>query len=445
MRVLLIQSYTGLDEAPIYPLGLSYLISHLESHQTELIDLNLSPEPLSEAEKMIRQFEPDVIGISMRNIKVARPGEHVSCVTPHIEAIKRVKNAAPTTPLVCGGTAFSLYAQWFMDHVAEIDLGVFGEGETAFPELLSNLDSPQEVPSVFFRDRNGKTNFTGYGEFPDFGKMPTPDRNIVRVGDYLGDPTSIGVQTKRGCIMKCIHCSDLYLLGKQVRLRDPAHVACEVESLVEEHGVADIMFNDQIFNYPLSHAENICRELIERSIKVRWSAWCDPKYVTKEFLELAKKAGCNHLGVTLEAVADNVLEALKKNFRQSDIIKCTRLLKESRLPVTYNFMINGPGETVFSLVKLVSFILRAKLTLGKRLKLHKLFIDIMRIYPHTELRQFAIKEGIISSDDDLIEPVFYNPAPMKYVVKVITGMISLGWKIKNMVKRFFKAPVSLRN
>ena len=31
----------------------------------------------------------------------------------------------------------------------------------------------------------------------------------------------------------------------------------------------------------------------------------------------------------------------------------------------------------------------------------------MRIYPHTGLHQIAVKEGILSAEDDLVEPRYY--------------------------------------
>ncbi len=91
MRVLLIQSYTMIDEAPLFPLGLSYIAGSLKGHEVDIFDMNLEEEPYQALEKKIYDFNPDIVGLSIRNIKVARPGSHLSCFEPHELTIKLIK------------------------------------------------------------------------------------------------------------------------------------------------------------------------------------------------------------------------------------------------------------------------------------------------------------------------------------------------------------------
>lgn len=435
MRVLLVQSFAVLDDPPLYPLGLAYLIAHLAGHEIRFIDLNVGRQALDEACRLVASFRPEAIGISLRNINVTQhPKSHSSCLDPHLAAIRRLRAVAPDVPIICGGNAFSLYAEWFMRHVPEITYGITGEGEISFPQLLGNLAAPQNVRGVHYRDAGGTPRYTGTGPVPDFARMPMPDRTVIPARNYRGDPTSVGVLTKRGCAMQCIHCSDLYLLGRAIRRREPGLVVDEIEQLARDHGVRDIIFNDQVFNYPLEHAEAICRELIRRGVKVHWSAWCSPKYVSAEFFELAEAAGCTHLSFSTDSVSDRVLRGLQKDFSRNDILTCHRLLRRTRFTVTYNFMVNGPGETVGSILQVVAFAIQAKLTMGRRLQLHKRFLDVMRIYPHTELRSLAVQRHLIGEKDDLIEPVYYNPTPLGYVAKLVTGLIRLVWYLKNAAR-----------
>ena len=102
----------------------------------------------------------------------------------------------------------------------------------------------------------------------------------------------------------------------------------------------------------------------------------------------------------------------------------------------YSFMINAPGETVFSLFQTLLFITKAKLGLGKNLMLYNLLMTTpMRIYPHTEIKEIAIKEGIIDKDIDLVKSVFYNPAPLKYIVNLLGLLSRLAWWIRKWLRK----------
>ena len=80
MRILLVQAFTALDMELVYPIGLSYLAAHLpEEHEVEIFDNNLvrdQEDPYQVLANKVRDFKPDVVGISLRNIKVATPGLH---------------------------------------------------------------------------------------------------------------------------------------------------------------------------------------------------------------------------------------------------------------------------------------------------------------------------------------------------------------------------------
>jgi radical SAM superfamily enzyme YgiQ (UPF0313 family) len=440
MRILLIQSFTPAGEPAIYPLGLAYLAAVLPQHQVRIFDVNIIPDPFKALDEELSAFQPEIIGISLRNIKVVRPGIHFSCFQPHRELISFVKQRANNIPLIAGGTAFSLYAPRIMELLPEIDYGIFREGEVSFAELLARGMAAEDIQGVYYR-KDGQVLSTAPGEWPDFASLPPPKRNLIGLANYLSEPTAIGVQTKRGCMMQCIHCSDPFLTGQILRLRPPEKVVDEIENLAMSYGVKEIMFVDQIFNIPLEHAQSICQGLIEKRIPIRWQAWFNPKYLSVEFLKLAQEAGCSRIIFSPDSVSNQVLERLKKGFTEEDLNRSYKLLARYNIPVGYDFMINGPGETLGSICKLFLFLFKAKIHLKGHLKLHGVFLVPMRIYPHSELQKRAIAEGIISAKDDLLEPVFYNPQPLRYISNFILAIISLLWRLK----RFLKIGLRLKN
>ena len=63
--------------------------------------------------------------------------------------------------------------------------------------------------------------------------MPT-SRDLVNNAEYFRLGGQIGVETKRGCNRQCSYCVDPLAKGPTVRLRLPAEVADEMESLLHQ-------------------------------------------------------------------------------------------------------------------------------------------------------------------------------------------------------------------
>ncbi len=426
MRVLLVQAFTALDMELVYPIGLAYLAAHLDDHEVEIFDLNLyRDDPYTPFGETLDRFKPEVVGISLRNMKVAMPGLHTDDFQPQQEAIEFVKKRLPGVKVVAGGTAFSLYSEAMMERLPAIDMGCWGESEFSFPELLTKLDRPWDVQGVYYRDPEDRTvKFTGYRPTLDFKSLRHPRRDLVDAAPYLASSfVSVGIQTKRGCALRCIHCSDTFLLGHQVRMRDPKDVVDEMQALVEDHGVEQMFFCDQIFNIPVNHAIDICKEIVDRRLEVAWSAWFNEHRNTlpDELMIWLKRAGCGLLSFSPDHVDDRMLKNLDKNFRHEDMMYTVDVAKKHGMDVEYSFFLNSPGEDWRSLASIFKFLIHARLQLGGQLRMFTLLMmNPIRIYPHTRLAELARESGMIAEDHDLIEAAYWNPGAIQHAVT--------GWK-----------------
>ncbi len=423
MRVLLVQAFTALDMELVYPIGLAYLAAHLDGHEVDIFDLNLHRDrPLEALGERLDAFRPDVVGISLRNMKVGMPHLYTDDFEPQQRTIEFIKERRPGVRVVAGGTAFSLYAEAMMARVPAIDVGVWGEAEHRFPQLLAALDDPASVPGVYYRD-GGKVRYSGPPPGVDFAALRHPRRDLVPHAPYLeSSPVSVGVQTKRGCALQCIHCSDTFLLGHRVRTRPPEDVVDEIEELVRVHGVRRFFFCDQIFNIPVSHAIGICREIVARDLDVRWSAWFNEhrRTLPDELIVWLKRAGCDLLSFSPDHVDDRMLKRLDKNFRHEDLLYTVELARRHDIDVEYSFFLNSPGEDLRSLLAILRFLAWARWRLGRRLRLFTLLLmQPIRIYPHTRLAELAREAGVIDPDDDLIEGRVWNPGPLRHAVRLI--------------------------
>ena len=442
MRILLVQAFTALDLELVWPIGLNYLAAHLpEDYEVDIFDVNLYrdlEDPYGALRNKVAEMAPDVVGISLRNIKVASPGVHSDDFEPQQRTVRVIREVAPGAKIIAGGTAFSLYSELFMERLPELDFGMWGEGEARFPALLENLEAPQDIPGLWYRNDEGETVYTGPPPALDFAKIKPPRRDLISFQPYVeSSACSVGLQSKRGCALHCIHCSDTFLLGHTVRRKTPSETVDEMEELVYDHKVPRLFFCDQIFNIPVKHSINICKEIVDRGLEVEWSAWFNEhrKTLPDELIIWLKKAGCNLLSFSPDHVDDRMLKNMVKNFRHKDLVYTYEIAKKYDMDVEYSFFLNGPGEDWRSLAAILKFLLKAKLHLGPNLRMFTLLMmQPIRIYPHSRLHELAVETGLIDRDADLIDGRFWNPGSLQYAVAGIQAAARVAYDARSRVK-----------
>jgi len=403
----------------VFPLGLCYVATALmnRNHEVTIYDANVSADPMAELGKLTRNLEPEIIGVGLRTIDNSSYWNYHYYVGQCFDLVSMLKEATPTSKILAGGPGFSIYPRQIMERATAIDYGIFNEGEESMPELLDNLDNPQSVGGIFYR-HNDTIHFTGAREPIDFANLPAPRRDIVDLTPYLEHPFSIGVQTKRGCAFKCAYCTYPYLEGAELRLR-PAHaVVDELENLSEEYGLQSFWFVDSIYNVPQSHARDICETMIVRGLNLRWQSYYNEKFSDREHMKLARDSGCDCFVFSPDGISRSTLAALNKNLNEQDIERVYSVSKQlGEVKVGFSFFVNGPGESLANLLRLVTFFSRLKLKL--RSKVAFVGFALIRIYPNTHIHTLAIEKGLIKEDDDLMKPVFYNPPPLCYILAIL--------------------------
>jgi radical SAM superfamily enzyme YgiQ (UPF0313 family) len=146
MRILLIATnrhhrlMSRMDARPL-PIGLAYVAGYLDPacHTVGILDLMFAPEDdLAEVEDAAREFQPGLIGISIRNLSnhsYLDPQWQLPITRSVIQRLRTVSQA----PIVCGGPAFSILPRECFAYV-EPDLGIAGDAGESFAELASRLE-----------------------------------------------------------------------------------------------------------------------------------------------------------------------------------------------------------------------------------------------------------------------------------------------------------------
>jgi anaerobic magnesium-protoporphyrin IX monomethyl ester cyclase len=435
VKVLLVQMWLGRSEKPIYPIGLATLAGALNGHDVRLLDPNILPDPLVSLEQELSGFQPDVVGLSLRNVDTTQFRDPFAYIKTLRQTLAIIKRIAPQAKRVIGGSGFSVHAQSIMERYRDLDFGIPLEGEEAFPELLDHLDLPEKVAGIYVRNGDSVRS-TESRPLPTQDQWHQPRWELWDPKQYIHDSATVGIETKRGCALNCVYCTYGYLNGKCYRLRDPRKVVDEIQRLWEKFGVPEIMFVDSVFNYPKDHAEAICRELLKRDLPLRWSAWLHEKDLDQDFLELLVAAGCYEVSFSPDGYTDRSLKRLGKDMTKDDIRRAYQLVREiPRLRVGYNFFANPPGQTLGGFVSLLGFFLKARWQLRGRW--NGFLLGKIRIEPHTAVFNLAVKEGVITQktnllpdDDGQLIDMFYTPPNHRLIESLYKGYVAL-WKFKH--------------
>ena len=277
MQILLISANRERMPYPVAPLGLAYIAEALlaEGHDCRAIDLCFSENAEHDLTQMVKDFPPDAIGISLRNLDNLTYPPSISYL-PELEETIAIIRRRTTAPIIIGGSGFSLAPLPLMQRL-EVDFGIVGEGEGSMVELVQRLEknaSLEGIPGVLSR---GKDEFLPPRPLDSFG---IPARRVLDNKRYLQEGGMANIQTKRGCPFNCIYCTYPLLEGKHVRVRDVGEVVRELKGLQTAQGVDYCYFVDDIFNYPPDYTEALLREMIAQGVKIKWTAFVNPRFLT---------------------------------------------------------------------------------------------------------------------------------------------------------------------
>lgn len=385
------------------PIGLACVAAATEKvgHIVRLLSLAASGEREFQIADAVLQFRPDVIGISARNIddqNMQAPHFLLVSLRKLVAACRRVSIA----PIVLGGAGYSIFPQPALQYL-QADMGIKGEGEMAFPALLSWMERGKRgLPPPGTHLRNGVCATTALS--PNLDGFPLPEPSLW-LNSSGAEALRIPVQSRRGCPLDCIYCSTSAIEGRPVRKRSPESVVGWLAQL-RAHGFRSFHFVDNTFNLPPAYAKDLCRKLIQADLGLDWWAIVYPKWVDQELAELMAKAGCTLVSLGFESGSEPVVKQLNKRFSSADVRAVSEALSAAGIKRNGFLLLGAPGETKETVEESLAF--------ADSLHLDGLKITVgLRIYPGTALHSIAVAEGVVKADDDLLSPRFYLTAGLQ--------------------------------
>lgn len=400
MRILLVSVNRALAPYAVAPLGVSYVAgaARAEGHDVALLDLCFSQDVAEDIARALHRSTPELIGVSIRNVDNLTFPASVSYLEEIRAAIAALRSQS-RAPMVLGGPGFSIFPERLLSLLG-VEFGVIGEGEETFCLLARHLAEGgvvPELPNLLRRGGDARRISRVAAPFAGNGR---PARDLLDNPRYLTLGGMANLQTKRGCPFQCTYCTYPHIHGESLRLRPPADVVDELASMVEESGLDEVFFVDDIFTWPPDHALGICDEIARRKLRVGWTCFATPLGMTPDLARAMKRAGCRGVEFGTDTASPRVLRALGKPFPQEQIGAASRACREADVPDAHYLIFGGPRESPDTMAETFAFFdeIAPRAVLA--------FLGI-RVYPHTGLHEMAVSDGVVDASDDLLAPRFY--------------------------------------
>lgn len=384
-------------------LGTFLQVNH---HQVCLIDASIE-DPVQK----IMNFKPQLIGFTAMTTNLHKA----------IDAAKIIREKYDR-PFVLGGTHISCLPESLPN---EFDLGVIGEGEITFLEIIKlykskNRFSPADlltIKGVCFHDDN-KVKITAARELiKNLDVLPIPDRSLLSSSYFVEKQQSnsairqAGIMTSRGCPFKCSFCASSFFWDK-TRVFSPERVAQEVEYLYRDFKINNFAVWDDMFTLNKKRIKEIGRLLDDKGLlgKVTFGGHARANRFDEETAELLQWLGFESVGFGFESGSDSLLARIKPGVRLSHNHNSVKIAKKYNFKVYSYLIIGNPNESLDDIRLTLNFM---DFMLDHKVDCCMVFCALP--FPGTKYWDIALKRNLVNdkvissmTQNDIYKPIMLD-------------------------------------
>jgi radical SAM superfamily enzyme YgiQ (UPF0313 family) len=369
-------------------------------HSVNLYHQIYKPDENEFIEK-IKEFNPDIIGISIRT----------SAMIYANEMIKWLDTAFPNIPIMAGMYHPSLAPDEVLA-INGVDAICIGEGEYACLEFVDYFAVHGKLnlktESFWVKDTDGTIHKNPIRPFiEDLDVLPFPDLDIF---DYCNLYSNVYQNTAevivgRGCVYSCTYCANaelrnLYPNKKHyTRFRSPENAIQLLERVLEKDPkIKCFSFNDAILNVFEDWFYEFA-ELYKKRINKKYVCNLRVELINEKMVKVLADTGCYLVTIGIESGNEELRSKyLHRTMKNDHIIKVSHLLKNAGIIVnTYN-IIGLPYETPALSLETIK--------LNAQMHTDNIILSYFHPYPQTKLREIAEEAGFIDGNinpNDLVK------------------------------------------
>ena len=309
------------------PLGILYIAATLEQNGYDVEIKNYTALNTEEALEDVP--EADLYGITVTSLELLQANRFSA----------EIKKKYTKAVVGLGGPGVFTDSYVDFNHV---DFICKGDGEETIFDIIKDIESDH-----LSKCYTGKT-------IDDLDSLPFPSRHLLPTSQggaifaYNYDYKEYGstqVATSRGCPFKCSFCAAPFFTSVNggIRYRSPKSVFDEIQHIIDNYGIRQYKFCDEIFTINKKRVFEIC-DLIG-GLDIAWKASARTKPFDYEIAKAMEQAGCKEIAFGVESFDDDVLKALNKGTTAVDNANALECAAKAGLKSRVLFMIRTPGQT----------------------------------------------------------------------------------------------------
>lgn len=320
-------------------------------HEVALLDASAphAPREVDEIERVIADFEPDLVGLHLKTLHVQ----------PAYEVAARLRHR---WPLVAGGPHATVCPDEPLAH--GFTYVVRGEGEEVLVELADAIDHRRALSDIAGLSTAAGHN-PGRPFIGDLDSLAFPMTALDLFDPaWYGSKTALppaGLLSSRGCPAACTFCSN-NVTGRKFRYRSPGSIVQEILYLQRTFGAARTMsfsFFDDSFAVGHRRVRELCAALRTIRPQVHWTCTAHPAHLDPPTLLEMQRAGCGGVDIGMESGDPGMLLRIGKGVTVERVLDVLRWCREIGLHVVVNLMFGWPGENDAELQATLDFMDRA--------------------------------------------------------------------------------------
>jgi len=387
MRILLAYPYClenriHAENVESMPIGIYYVAALLKekNYDVEIINWQTIGRSPEETKALLIEKKPDVIGFSI--LQANRWGG--------IEIAKVAKKINPDVKIVFGGITPTFLWKHFLTHFPEIDCIIRGEGEYTFLRLIQCYEKRAfanigGIPGIAYRKEHIPVKTRDSQPIRDLDELPNPAKYF----------TFNHLALTRGCPGNCTFCGSPKFWGQKVRFHSTGYFVDQIE-LQYRRGISFFLISDDTFTFKNERVIEICKQIIERELKIIWFAISRVNFISEEVLYWMRKAGCIQISFGVESGSPKIRNILNKKTTNKQIIHAFRLtLRYGILPRAY-IIFGSPGETRKTIQESIDLL--------HEIKPLVVVFHVLVLFPGTALYE-DFKKKFNISDDFWLKPI----------------------------------------
>lgn len=378
----------------------------------------------------IQEYQPDVVAYS------GSTGEHKY----YINFNQLVKDRFPGIFTIMGGPHATFYPETIKE--STLDALCIGEGDEAFTELLSALESGGDISHIRNIGTSDCPNTELRPLYHDLDKLPFPDRELFYDKTEMADWPLKSFMASRGCPYSCTYCFNHVFRklyngdGPIVRRHSVDYVIEEIKRVKSRYRLDCVKFYDDIFTYKVDDwLEDFARKY-RREINLPFHCLTRADLMTDDMARVLKEAGCFSISMSIEAGNPRFRnQILKRNMTDEQIINAFHICRKYGINTFSNNILGLPYATIENEIETIELNIKARASFVE--------FPIFHPYPHTELGDYSIDQGIYQSGYNELHMSYMNKSPLNCFTEeeknIQRNLSALGLLI--VWKPFLKKPI----